>query len=318
MNLRIGMKSWAYGAPMQPPNSQAKLVIGTAQLGMPYGLANRTGRPSFAQALDILQLSFGAGICQFDTAKAYGDSEATLGRIFSALGTCDRASVVTKGSAVINGRCNLESEVNDSLKALGLSRLDAWLLHSESELASWNHDALRAADRLKGENKVASFGVSVYNLGFARKAIETFGFGAIQCPANPFDRRFFREEFVAGPPESGTAFYFRSIYLQGLCLMDEDKVPDTIPHAREAVAKLADFCAGHEVARDVFCLKYVLHRSARMNAKIVLGLESVEQLARNVEIFDSADLPPETFDQWDEAWPHDLTPLILPYLWKTN
>ena len=100
--------------------------------------------------------------------------------------------------------------------------------------------------------------------------------------------------------------------------MDLDQVPPSIPYAKEAVAKLAAFCTEHEIARDVFCLKYVLHRAARMNAKILIGLETVEQLARNIDIFDSADLPPETFERWDEIWPCDLEPLILPYLWKKN
>ncbi|MEN9561731.1 MAG: hypothetical protein RIQ56_1004, partial [Candidatus Parcubacteria bacterium] len=55
-----------------------KLVLGTVQLGMSYGIGNFSGQPSRAQALEIIDRAWEAGIRTFDTAAAYGEAEIVL------------------------------------------------------------------------------------------------------------------------------------------------------------------------------------------------------------------------------------------------
>src|ERR1700759_4097627 len=59
--------------------SPAELVMGSVQLGLAYGAANRTGKPSREAALRLVEHAVDGGISQFDTARAYGDSEYRLG-----------------------------------------------------------------------------------------------------------------------------------------------------------------------------------------------------------------------------------------------
>ena len=56
-----------------------RLTLGTAQLGLRYGIANRAGRPDDATAAALLDRAWDLGIRSFDTARAYGDAEARLG-----------------------------------------------------------------------------------------------------------------------------------------------------------------------------------------------------------------------------------------------
>src|SRR5438552_4624627 len=72
-----------------------RLALGTAQLGMQYGVANRTGQPDLEVATRIVSTARQAGIRYFDTAQAYGKSETVLGSVFQRIGTGDVA-VVTK------------------------------------------------------------------------------------------------------------------------------------------------------------------------------------------------------------------------------
>ena len=58
-----------------------KLALGTAQFGLPYGIANQIGRVSFGEGGAILRLARSAGIDTIDTAIAYGGSEDRLGEI---------------------------------------------------------------------------------------------------------------------------------------------------------------------------------------------------------------------------------------------
>ena len=71
----------------------AELVLGSVQLGVPYGAANRTGKPSRAAALRLVTRAVDAGITKFDTARAYGDSEDRLGE---ALRTRKAIRTITK------------------------------------------------------------------------------------------------------------------------------------------------------------------------------------------------------------------------------
>ena len=53
-------------------NATSRLVLGTAQLGMKYGVANTLGQPSTHVSQKIIDTAVEQGIVCFDTAVAYG------------------------------------------------------------------------------------------------------------------------------------------------------------------------------------------------------------------------------------------------------
>ena len=59
----------------------SKLVIGTAQFGLDYGIFNKTERTSSANVKNILTLAKKNHINILDTAFSYGSSEQVLGKI---------------------------------------------------------------------------------------------------------------------------------------------------------------------------------------------------------------------------------------------
>src|SRR5581483_6676026 len=73
-----------------PPS---RLTLGTVQFGLDYGIANRTGRPSFAAVLDMVREAAESGVDVLDTAPSYGESEEWLGRALRELGLQDRMRV---------------------------------------------------------------------------------------------------------------------------------------------------------------------------------------------------------------------------------
>ena len=62
-------------------------MLGTVQLGLPYGVGNRTGQPSQQEAVRIIAAACEAGVNCFDTAAAYGTSEQVLGTRFGSSGS---------------------------------------------------------------------------------------------------------------------------------------------------------------------------------------------------------------------------------------
>ena len=72
------------------------LVLGTVQLGLDYGIANSQGKPSDEQAAELVSTVWKGGISVFDTAQAYGDSEAVLGKAMGSMGIASSAKVISE------------------------------------------------------------------------------------------------------------------------------------------------------------------------------------------------------------------------------
>jgi aryl-alcohol dehydrogenase-like predicted oxidoreductase len=295
---------------------RGRIILGTAQLGSAYGIANSLGQPDDDGVVSIVRAATKSGITGFDTAAAYGTSERRLGEALARLGLNRAVKVTSKGSIEGRHAWQLQDIVGTSLRDLRLEQLDSWLLHREDEIRGWSASFREEARKLLERGCVGSFGVSVYSLDAALVALHEGCFDTIQCPANPFDRRFLRSGALEQFVKIGGRVALRSIYLQGLCLMNPADVPDGVEHGKRAVTLLRDFCAGHRVNRDEFCLHYVLHRSSHLRAGIIVGCESAKQLVRNVEMFERSSLYPALFEEWDRLWPEDLEPLISPFAWN--
>jgi aryl-alcohol dehydrogenase-like predicted oxidoreductase len=56
-----------------------KLILGTVQLGVNYGINNSEGKPSLAKSFDILNMAYENGIRTLDTAEAYGNAQEVIG-----------------------------------------------------------------------------------------------------------------------------------------------------------------------------------------------------------------------------------------------
>src|SRR5467141_3083494 len=84
-----------------PPDEQSatpcqRLVLGAAQFGMPYGIANTAGQPDSSTIIEIVSAVWSRGVRFFDTAQAYGASEEALGQALMRLSIGGEACVVSK------------------------------------------------------------------------------------------------------------------------------------------------------------------------------------------------------------------------------
>ena len=117
-------------------NGFSKLMLGTVQFGLNYGVANTTGKPSFEAAKTILKAAYDGGVTALDTAPEYGDSEEVIGRALAELGLTDRFKIVTKIPKLPEG-CDAEKfiagSLENSLRKLRIDRAAAALLHAEAD-----------------------------------------------------------------------------------------------------------------------------------------------------------------------------------------
>ncbi len=262
-----------------------RLVLGTAQLGMPYGINNEVGKPDFSSACDIVNSAFNQGITRFDTAQGYGDSEAVLGRVFGELKVGTRAKVYSKLTPGMDfsREDTVKKSVEDSLGRLRISQLEGLLLHNEEDLRFWDKGLGPNLRELVVGGKVKSIGASFYSPQKALKALDIDGIDMIQVPANILDRRFEEAGVFEKAYECGKEVFVRSIFLQGLLLIPLAGVPDSLKHALPYLEQLEQLAHSMKLTRLELALGYAAQRWPE--SFIIFGAESSKQVADNARTF---------------------------------
>jgi spore coat polysaccharide biosynthesis protein SpsF len=294
------------------------MVLGTAQFGMPYGIANVTGQPAIKQAADMVAQCWEQGIRYFDTAQAYGDSELVLGTCLESLVLDEEPRIITKlhPGTDIRSPKDITKSVQASIGRLRVSALWGLMLHREHWLDEWDGVLGQTLRHLKNQGLIRRLGASVYSVERALQAVDKQDLDVLQVPINVFDRRMARANVFEQADRAGKQVFARSIYLQGLALMDPAAAPDGICHAKTALTAFAEFCRSHQLDRKRFAVEYVRHRAPK--ALLVLGAETSQQALENCALTETMTTPSAMVDAWDAAWPEDLAELIDPSRWKTS
>jgi Predicted oxidoreductases (related to aryl-alcohol dehydrogenases) len=256
----------------------SRLVLGTVQLGMDYGVANQHGQPSFEEALSIVQTAWDGGVRQFDTAQGYGESEVVLGHAFRELSITDKVKVTSKlhpkhASGDVN---EVMASVKDSLDRLGVTQLDCLMWHRESVLDGSPDDVVSKISALREQGLAASFGVSVYSPAAATKALKSDWCNVVQIPGNILDRRFENAGVFDLALQQGKTLCLRSIFLQGLLLMALHKAVEKVPPAEKALRMASEIANQAGVSLLTLCIAYV--REAYPNVRILFGAEAANQV----------------------------------------
>ena len=263
----------------------SRLVLGTAQLGMPYGIANRTGQPDFETAVSIVKIALEGGIREFDTAQAYGESETVLGRALSSLGISHDARIITKLDPRLEAlqEQDIKRAVKASLERLQIPSLYGLMLHREASLDHLDKGLETALRAMVLDGTVKHLGVSVYNPAKALQVLQSDTFDMVQVPANILDRRFADAGVFNLAGETGKQVYIRSVFLQGLLLMKPEDLPSNMAFAKDTINKVDSLCAQYHCTRQKMALLYIKDKYPQ--AKIVFGAETPVQLKQNIDIW---------------------------------
>ena len=83
----------------------SRITLGTAQLGMNYGIANINGKPNLKRVMDILNYSLKFGVKSFDTSPVYGNCEKIIGSFISAQDRSDIDKIIIKPKLIKRESC---------------------------------------------------------------------------------------------------------------------------------------------------------------------------------------------------------------------
>jgi len=298
---------------MTPPH----LVLGTAQLGLPYGVANRTGQPDQRIATAIVREAWENGIREFDTAQGYGTSEAVLGKALYQLGIAKKAKIITKFHPCLDhlDASLLSDALNQSLEKLGCHRLYGIMLHREEVLSQWD----RGLNEIFGEfvlsGMVKRIGVSVYSPQRATKALKTDGIDMIQLPANLLDRRFEKSGVYQLAAELNKTIYIRSVFLQGLILMNPGDIPHNLSFTRPVIKKIKSLSHTFGLSPQEMALGYI--KAELPDGHVLFGAETPLQVRENMTAWQKK--MPGSFKETIKSIFHDVDEQILnPSLWSRS
>jgi len=299
----------------------AELVLGSVQLGLAYGAANRTGKPSRHAALRLVRRAAQSGITKFDTARAYGDSEERLGEALDK-----RARAITKLSPLSELAHDasredvvaaVDASLAQSLAALRRDRIDCLLLHRASHMSAWDGAVWNRLIEKLEDGTVLALGVSVQSPAEALEALARPDVRHIQLPFNILDWRW-REagviDDIAERPH--VTIHARSVFLQGILAAEDPAVWPSVEgvDAGAVLTELAriaeDF--GRESVADL-CLAYA--RGQNWIDGVVVGMETERQLDDNLRLFVRPPLAVEDCDAIARRVPRVPSQLLNPALW---
>lgn len=287
----------------------SKLVLGTVQFGLNYGIANTHGKPSMETVKQIIDVAYRHGIRILDTASAYGESELVLGTVLHELGLSNSMRIVSKIPSLPNGATDMEAEefirksLLQSLENLRVGQLEAVLFHRETDLKY-----LPLLQKMKTAGFIRKTGVSLD----ATVPPDTEKADLIQVPSNVLDRRF--RKFMQQAHLHKAEIFVRSVYLQGLLLMPEEKIPENLAGVKPYRRKLEALATENAMPFPELCMRYLL--SVPEANGILTGVDTIEQLEYNIRIAEKGALPPEIYNAILEAVPMLPEKWIRPALWE--
>ncbi len=293
------------------PDDVARLVLGTAALGLRYGLPEPGDGPARQPPAEeavarLVEQALAQGIGTFDTAPAYGDAEARLGKALAG-----RGRVWTKvGSASAPEPAVVMRSLEASLRRLGRERLDLLSWHN------WTSGLLDAADfrqawkELRAGGASQAYGATTYGASDALAAIASGLFSVVQIEWNLFNQKTLAT-IRSAALAAGVRVSLRSVFLQGVLTSKGRRLPAHLADLQDAVARAAALAARAERSLAGLALRAALDQPVEW---VLAGLDSEAGLAEALAAARATGLAPALAPEI-ESLDRSADPLVDPRSW---
>ena len=246
----------------------SKLAIGSAQFGMPYGIANSTGIVSQANVTKILNFANKNKINTIDTAKNYGNSEIAIGKYLKK-NSNSQWNIITK----ISQDQGIYEQITDSIEKLGVLP-NVVMAHNAKLYSSkkFQFELKQVLDQFTFE-----IGVSVYNELEIEQVLNSYLIPkVIQVPMNILDTRLYRKKIISKLHQKNIEIHARSVFLQGLFYIP---ISDLDKRFFDAIPYLNDL---HKIAKkynlNLAELSLLWLMSLNEVSKVIIGIDSMNHL----------------------------------------
>lgn len=284
----------------------SKIILGTVQFGIKYGINNSYGMPAEQEVHQVLKLAYTNGITMLDTADAYGDAESVIAK-YHALHT-HTFDIVSKFK--YQEGLDLRGTLLDKLTTLKAKSLYSYMYHSYSDLDK--HPQLKnILKTLRSEGLIKKLGVSVYNNNEFERVLNDSDIDLVQLPFNLLDNMNIRGRFIQEAKEKNKEIHVRSVFLQGLLFKQPQHLPIKLKALEPHIQQLQDISIQTGMTINELALNYVL--SNIYIDKVLIGVDSLSQLQANLSALNN--LPGTAIDSLINNITVKETELLNPTNW---
>ncbi|HEY5123720.1 MAG TPA: aldo/keto reductase [Ignavibacteria bacterium] len=251
-----------------------KIGLGTAQFGMEYGINNKSGKIQKDDVFEVLNFARENGIDTIDTASVYGESEKIIGEYK------DRKlfNIISKFSD--SKLKNIIDILNATLKNLNLNSIYGYLYHSVETFKS-QPDSLKVLKEIQSANRILKTGFSLYYTSDLEYLFDKdIEFELIQVPYSIFDRRF--EPYFSEIKNRNIEIHIRSVFLQGLMFIEEEKLSDYFKDFKPKLLELDNISKERKCSKQEIALNFVLNNE--FIDKVIIGLDNLNHLKETINI----------------------------------
>lgn len=258
-----------------------KLILGTAQMGLDYGINNHEGKIRLNESLSILKFAYKNGIKNIDCAESYGNIHEIIG-YFHKNNSKYRFHVHTKIS-----RLNLKTEISTKVKEftnqLNSNKVHSLMFHSYTTYLE-NKKNLKQLIKLKEDGIINLIGVSVYSNKEIKCLLNDNEIDLIQIPFNILDNSIEKRNLLEKAKINGKIIQARSVFLQGLFFKDPNENNIIVEKLRDELKEIKKISSENNMSIINLALSYVLNQEYIDN--VLIGVDSLAQLKQNLKSVD--------------------------------
>jgi aryl-alcohol dehydrogenase-like predicted oxidoreductase len=253
-----------------------KLILGTAQMGLDYGINNLSGKVSKNKSIEILEYAFDNGIRILDTAEVYGNAHEIIG-FYHKLNPNKKFNIVTKLPKI--NEINIENKLNKYLEVLNVDSIHTMMFHSYDSYKK-NLDLFENLKEIKFSKKIKNIGVSLYTNNNILKVIKNNDIDLIQIPYNLFDNDYQRADVLKKAKRCKKIIHSRSPFLQGLFFKSKNNDSTIVKKLKNEIITLEKIEKNCETSISNIAINYCLYNKLIDN--VIVGVDSLNQLKQNL------------------------------------
>ena len=282
-----------------------RIILGGAQLGLPYGVLGTGENLKPFEVKDLLDAAESIGIQTIDTAIAYGTSESVIGDYSNS-----RFKIITKLPPLPNDVNDVSGwvrqQIDGSLARLQTKNIDALLLHQPQDLTGeFGAKLEKVIGELLSEGVMKRFGVSIYAPDELTTIVGHFPIDVVQTPFNVFDQRI--TPWLETLSRNGIEVHARSVFLQGLLISPANARPARFRKWEAQFNQFDNWVSELSMSAIAVCLGVALNQPG-ISHLVVGALNSIQLLETAAQI-------PKDFSHRSEDMQSNDPGLIDPRVW---
>ena len=285
-----------------------KIILGTVQFGLEYGINNINGKPDKETVFEILSSAYDNGIKYLDTAELYGDAHNLIGEFHKSVPS-KKFNIITKFPHEFED--SVEKKINTYLTQLNVGQLHAILFHSFDSYLK-HKEQLKNIVKLK-DKSLKYIGVSVYTNEQMDEVIDDLNIEIIQIPFNLFDNLNQRGELLKKAKNKNKIIHTRSAFLQGLFFMKKNNPNIIRTKLENELDIIAEISVKSALSIGSISLNYCLMQNNIDG--VLMGVDSLQQLKENIAYLENK-ISNQYIKEIEKINIQDVN-LLNPSLWKS-